>query len=163
MKTLSFDSSLGKYILSKVQKYDHVKYWKRRDIVVNNNNVGFIKKLIYLYYIKKIDSWHNCSFGTNINSGANFKTPPNLPHGPNGIIVGHDVVFGSNCTIFHQVTVAHGGSHIGDDVLIGAGAKIMKGCNVGSQAKIGANCVVIEDIPSKASVVLQRPRIIFKD
>lgn len=39
-----------------------------------------------------------------------FKTPPKLPHGPSGIFVGHDVKIGSNCTIFHQVTIAHGGA-----------------------------------------------------
>ena len=38
-----------------------------------------------------MDAYHNCSFGTDLNAGVYFVTPPHLPHGPNGIIVGHDV------------------------------------------------------------------------
>lgn len=117
-------------------------------------------KLYYLYYIKKRDSYHNCSFGTNLNSGTIFQTPPNLPHGPNGIIVGHDLVIGRNVVIYHQVTLAHGGSVIGDNVTFGAGSKLLGSYNVGNDVKIGANCVVVQDIPDNSTVVLSKPRII---
>ena len=119
-------------------------------------------KIYYLYYIKKVDAWHNCSFGTNLHSGAFFKSAPLLPHGPNGIIIGHDCVIGERCTIYQQVTIAHGGVIIGDNVMIGAGAKVLSGTCIGNNVKIGANCVVVEDIPDNATVVLQKPRIILK-
>lgn len=51
---------------------------------------------------------NQCSFGTNLNSGVYIETSPYLPKGPNGIIVGHDVKIGSNCTIYQQVTIAQG-------------------------------------------------------
>lgn len=115
-----------------------------------------------MYYIKKIDAWHGCSFGTNVHSGAFFKTPPKLPHGPSGIFVGHDVKIGSNCTIFHQVTIAHGGGMIGDNVTLGAGSKVLAGVNISNGAKIGANCVVCDDIPPFSTCVMPKPRIITR-
>jgi serine O-acetyltransferase len=54
----------------------------------------------------------------------------------------------------------HGNVKIGDNVLIGAGAKILPGVTIGNNVKIGANSVVVEDIPDNAIVVLQKPRIL---
>jgi len=163
MKTFSFQNKLGQYILSYLQNYNHEKYWRRRSIVIDSSNrTNVLFKLYYLYYIKKIDAKHHCSFGTNLNSGSIFKTLPNLPHGPNGIIIGHDLEIGKNVTIFHQTTLAHGGGTIGDNVVFGSGSKLLKGINVGDNVKIGMNCVVIENIPANSSVVLCRPRIIVK-
>ena len=154
---------MGHRILAIIQHYNHDKYWRRRSIVTNPaDKTNQLLKLYYLYYIKKCDAYHNCSFGTNLNSGAVFATPPHLPHGPNGIIIGHDVYIGRNCTIFQQVTIAHGGGVIGDNVLIGAGAKVLSGVKIGDNVKIGANAVVIEDIPDNATVVLLKPRVIKK-
>lgn len=119
-------------------------------------------KLSYLLYIKWVDAHHNASTGTSLNIGVQFVTPPHLPHGLNGIIIGHDVIIGRDCTIFQQVTIAHGGVRIGDNVLIGAGAKILPHVTIGNNVKIGANCVVVEDIPDNATVVLPKPRIIIK-
>lgn len=164
MKTFSFQNKFGILILSLIQKYNHKKYWKRRSIVVDpNNNTNILIKLYYLYYIKKRDAFHNCSFGTNLNSGTIFKTPPHLPHGPNGIIIGHDLIIGANATIFHQVTMAHGGSIIGDNVMFGAGSKLMKGFSIGNNVKIGANCVIVENIGDNATVVMPKPRIIIRE
>lgn len=156
-------SRFGKFVLSYIQKYNHQKYWRRRAITVDpSNKTSILIKLYYLYYIKKTDAYHNCSFGTNLNSGSVFKSPPILPHGPNGIIVGHDLVIGDNVVIYHQVTLAHGKGTIGDHVMIGAGAKVMPGHHIGNHCKIGANCVVVEDIPDHATVVLPKPRIIVR-
>jgi serine O-acetyltransferase len=46
--------------------------------------------------------------------------------------------------------------------MIGAGAKILSGVNIGHHSKIGANAVVVEDVPPYSTVVLQKPRIITK-
>ena len=163
-RSFSFQNKFGLKVLSWIQHYNHYKYWKRRYIVTSSSNkTPFFIKLYYLYYIKKIDAYHNCSFGTNLNSGAFFATPPHLPHGPNGIIIGHDVCIGKRCTIFQQVTIAHGDVKISDDVMIGAGAKILPGVIIGSNVKIGANCVVVEDVPDNATVVLPKPRIICRN
>lgn len=49
---------------------------------------------------------------------------------------------------------------IGDNVFIGAGAKVIGGIHVGDNVKIGANCIVVEDIPDNSTVVMHKPRII---
>lgn len=155
-------SRLVNYIMPFLSGYNHNKYWKRRSRVINpDSKVPLIIKLFYLWYIKRVDSKKLCSFGTNINSGSFFASPPNLPHGPNGIIIGHDLSFGYNVTIFQQVTVMHGGGRIGNNVMIGAGAKILPGVNIGDNAKIGANAIVVEDIPANSTCVCQKPRIIL--
>ncbi len=159
------ENILGRKILSWIQHYDHGKYWRRRAIVTDpNNKTNILIKLYYLYYIKKTDAWHNCSFGTNLHSGAYFAEPPHLPHGPNGIIIGHRVRVGGKCTIYQQVTIVSGGGvNIADNVLLGAGSKVLDGVSIGNNVKVGANCVVVENIPDNATVVLPKPRIIIKD
>lgn len=135
----------------RIQHYNPDKYWSRREEVINpNSRKTKFKKLIYLRYIKKCDAF-NCAFiSTNINSGAVFKSRPNLPHGLNGIVVGDNVVIGKNCTIMHRVTIAEGTKEkptiIGDNVFIGVGAVIRSSKVIGNNVKIGANAVVTHDI-----------------
>ena len=154
-------SKFGRFLLGFIQKYNHDKYWNRRLKVISPAYKNIILKLYYLYYIKKIDDFYNCSFGTNYNSGSQFKSPPILPHGPKNIIIGHDITIGSGVTILQSVTVIHGGkSIIGNNVLLSAGSVILKGVNIGDNVKVGANAIVVEDIPDGCTVVLPKPRVI---
>lgn len=148
--------------MSFINHYDHDKYWKRRECVVNPNiKVCKFKRLYFLYYIKKVDSYWHCSFGTNYMTGSQFVTPPTLWHGPNGIIMGYNVSVGRNCIICQRVTMGCGKPiEIGDNVLIGSNTYIGPGVTIGDNVKIGANCVVVEDIPSNSTVVMHKPRII---
>lgn len=127
-----------------------------------NDNTSLPIKLYFLFYIKRVDARHHCSFGTNIHAGAYFATPPHLPHGPNGIICGHDVRVGAHCTIYHQVTIASGGVEIGDYCEFGAGAKVLPHVKIGHHCHVGANAVVVEDMPDYSTCVMQKPRIILK-
>ena len=71
-----------------------------------------------------------------------------------------------DCYISHQVTIGRSKNQvpvIGDNVYIGPGAKIFGGIKVGNNVRIGANCIVFQDIPDNATVVLEKPRIIIKD
>lgn len=148
-----------------IQHYDHRKYWRYRTIVVDPEKGSRLGDLLRLFYIKRADAFNNASMGTHRNYGAVFETPPNLPHGLNGIIVSHNVVIGKNCTIFHQVTIGEGkggAPHIGDDCMIGAGAKLIEGIRIGNNVKIGAGCVVAKDVPDGATVVNSAPRIIMQ-
>ena len=83
--------------------------------------------------------------------------PPRLYHGLNGIIVFHYASIGKNATINQQVTIAGGNKDeavvIGDNVMIGAGAKIIGPCRIGNNVRIGANAVVAKDIPDNCTVV----------
>lgn len=85
------------------------------------------------------------------------------PH-PNGIVIHPEAVIGPNCLIFQQVTIGAGSSPgypvIGGHVDIGAGAKILGPVRVGDHARIGANAVVLSDVPERATAVGIPARII---
>lgn len=112
-----------------------------------------------------MDAFHNASLGTHIGfNSAKFEGRPYLPHGLNGIIVSNDAIIGKECQLYHQVTIGggNGGSPvIGDNVLIGAGAKIIGPVKIGNNVKIGAGSVVTIDVPDDATVVMGKPRIIL--
>lgn len=160
MKPFSIKSKLGLRIMSLIRGYNHDKYWRRRSVVIDpENKTPLIVKLYYLFYIKRVDARFGCSFGTNLHSGSKFATPPFLPHGPYGIICGHDWEIGEKCIMYQQVTLA-GGGKIGNRVELGAGVKVLDNVTIGNNVHVGLNAVVIEDIPDGATVVLHRPRII---
>lgn len=158
-------NNIEKIMRGIVQRYSHERYWKYRNIVINkeNNEPKAIKEFL-LYRIKRMDAFNNASMGTHINQGAVFDENPHFPHGINGIIVSHNAHIGRNCTIFHQVTIGEndkGAPVIGDNCLIGAGAKIIGNISIGNNVKIGAGAVVFRDIPDNCTVVINEPRIIL--
>ena len=78
----------------------------------------------------------------------------------NCIVVSPKVVIGKNCNISQGVTIGKanrgkkkGYPTIGDNVYIAPGAKIIGNIKIGNNVAIGANCVVIEDVPDNAVVV----------
>lgn len=80
-----------------------------------------------------------------------------LPH-PNGIVIHPEAQIGPNCLIFQQVTIGlvratPVAPRIGAGVDIGAGAKVLGPVVVGDGAQIGANAVVVRDIPPGATAV----------
>jgi len=164
MNNKYWEKGITKIILNRIQHFNYNFYFSSREKVINPLYKNKLLKLYFLFKIKKMDAFNNATLGTNINTGATFKSFPILPHGINGIIIGYDVKLGKKVTIHQQVTIQHGGNiEIGDNVFIGAGAKILNGSKIGNNVKIGANCVVFEEVPDGATVVLQRPRIINKN
>ena len=152
------------WLVHLIQHYNPKRYWAWREKVVNQE-CKYPKwiKLLMLFYIKWCDAYNNASMGTNINQGAFYKTPPELPHGLNGIIVHYKARFGSNCVIYQQVTIGgkdHKAATIGNNVSIGAGAKIIGGVHIGNNVVIGANTVVTKDIPDNKTVVGAQMRIL---
>jgi serine O-acetyltransferase len=78
-----------------------------------------------------------------------------MPH-TNGIVINADAVIGCNCEIFQQVTIGEmkgGFPEIGNGVSIGPGAKILGPVKIGDGARIGANALVIKDVPAGAVVL----------
>ncbi len=78
-----------------------------------------------------------------------------LPH-PNGIVIHPGASIGPNCMIFQQVTIGardDGLPRVGGHVDFGAGAKVLGGVVIGDHARIGANSVVLDDVPERATVV----------
>lgn len=159
-------SFIERFFRSAVQHYNHEKYWRYRAIVIDPDRGTRLGDLFRLFYIKRADAFNNASMGTHRNFGAKFATPPQLPHGLNGIIISHNAEIGINCRIYHQVTIGEGRGGapvIGDHVVIGAGTKIVGKVKVGNNVKIGVGCVIAEDIPDHAIVLAGAPTVIIKD
>lgn len=77
-----------------------------------------------------------------------------IPH-PNGIVIHPDSVIGVNCLLFQQVTLGTNDSAppvLEGHVDVGAGAKILGNIRVARHARIGANAVVIRDVPAGVTV-----------
>ncbi|MCK5129099.1 MAG: serine O-acetyltransferase [Clostridiales bacterium] len=97
--------------------------------------------------------------GIEIHPGATIGTGFFIDHGM-GTVIGETCEIGNNVTLYQNVTLGgtgkdHGKRHptIGNDVLIGAGAKILGPFKVGDGAKVGAGAVVLNEVPAWCTVV----------
>ena len=103
--------------------------------------------------------------GASLNPAGEIGSGFMLVHG-GSVFLGGEMVMGSDCTVFHEVTIGPSGIRskeypvIGDRVTIFPGAKIIGGITVGDDAVIGANSVVIEDVPAGAVVAGNPGRVI---
>jgi serine O-acetyltransferase len=97
--------------------------------------------------------------GIEIHPGAGIGKCFFIDHGM-GVVIGETTVVGDNVTIFQGVTLGGTGKdkgkrhpNIGDNVVIGAGAKVLGNITIGANSYIGANAVVIKDVPENSTVV----------
>lgn len=106
--------------------------------------------------------------GVEIHPGARIGRRFFIDHGM-GVVIGETAEIGDDVLMFHQVTL--GGTRfdrakrhptIGNNVIIGMGAKIIGAITVGDNAKIGANAVVNRDVPPDCTVVGVPGRIVVR-
>lgn len=156
---------LKKLIINHANSFNYEKYWTRHDRVFNPK-IPKMLKLYYLYWLRRMDIKHSAHIYRILDGKNNFASWPVLGHGLNGIVIAGGAQIGKNCYLSHQVTIGRSrglAPIIGDDVYIGPGAKIFGGIRIGNHVRIGANCVVFEDIPDNATIVLSKPRLLIKE
>ncbi len=97
--------------------------------------------------------------GIEIHPGAKIGHGLFIDHG-SGVVIGETAEIGDNCTIYQGVTLGGTGKHtgkrhptLGDNVMVGSGAKVLGPFKVGSGAKIAAGAVVLEAIPENSTAV----------
>lgn len=97
--------------------------------------------------------------GVDIHPGARLGRRLFIDHA-NGVVIGETTKIGTDCVLFHQVTLggvsmSKGKRHptLGDRVMVGAGAKVLGPIHVGSDARIAANAVVVRDVPAGCSAI----------
>lgn len=104
--------------------------------------------------------------GIEIHPGAVIGARVFIDHGM-GVVIGETAEIGSDCTIYHGVTLGGtswkpGKRHptLADNVVVGAGAKILGPIHIGTGAKVGANAVVFKDVPAGAVIGAQAACVI---
>ncbi|MCM1989786.1 serine O-acetyltransferase EpsC [Oceanirhabdus seepicola] len=97
--------------------------------------------------------------GIEIHPGAQIGKGLFIDHGM-GVVIGETTIIGDNVTIYQGVTLGGTGKEkgkrhptIGDDVIVGAGAKILGNIYIASGSKVGANAVVLKDTSKKSTAV----------
>ena len=104
--------------------------------------------------------------GIEIHPSAKIGRGLLIDHG-SGVVIGETAEIGDDCTFFHGVTLGGRGNETGkrhptlrNGVFVGAGAKILGSIEIGDNAKIGANAVVLRDVPANATAVGVPARVI---
>ncbi|WP_130471389.1 serine O-acetyltransferase [Candidatus Magnetaquicoccus inordinatus] len=97
--------------------------------------------------------------GIEIHPGAKIGKGFFIDHGM-GVVIGETAEIGDNVTMYHGVTLGgtswdKGKRHptLGDNVIVGAGAKILGPITIGTNARVGSNAVVVKDVPPGCTVV----------
>ena len=107
--------------------------------------------------------------GIEIHPGAKIGNRLFIDHGM-GIVFGETTEIGDNCTIYHGVTLGGTGKDsgkrhptLGNNVLIGAGAKVLGPVYIGDNVRVGAGSVVLKPVPENCTVVGVPGRIVKQD
>src|SRR5664279_2317842 len=123
---------------------------------------GISAKILRKYWLFRHLLWSAIT-GSDIDPNATIGERLMLPH-PNGVIVHARAVIGDDCLIMQQVTIGLlagvDAPVIGSRVYIGAGAKILGKVAIGDEARIGANAVVLHDVPADCTAVGVPARLI---
>lgn len=97
--------------------------------------------------------------GIEIHPGAQIGRGLFIDHGT-GVVIGETTIIGDNVTLFQGVTLGGTGKEtgkrhptLGDNIVVGAGAKVLGNITIGSHSYIGANAVVLKNVPPNATVV----------
>lgn len=97
--------------------------------------------------------------GIEIHPGATIGKNLFIDHGM-GVVIGETTVIGDNCTLYQGVTLGGTGKDqgkrhptLGNDVLVGAGAKVLGPFRVGDNARVAAGAVVLDAVPDNATAV----------
>ena len=121
---------------------------------------GFHYVARFLSYLTRF--WTNI----DIHPGAVIGNRFFIDHGA-GVVIGETAVVGDDVTLYHGVTLGgtswrQGRRHpsLGNGVLIGAGAKILGAITLGENVRVGANSVVVENVPANQTVVGMPARIV---
>ena len=140
--------------------------WRLKQKCYSETNHWLRKLYLALYELYQYEN--NSSLAWN----SYFEGEPCFPHGIKSIFVSGGAKFGKNCVIFQQVTVGSstlpdsqnsGAPTIGNNVFIGAGAKVIGGIRIGDNVRIGANTIVYKDVPPNSVVLSGKQQTLTRD
>ena len=119
----------------------------------------FFSNINFKFIARLISQAARLLTGIEIHPGARIGKRLFIDHGM-GIVIGETTTIGDGCTIYHGVTLGGTGKDkfkrhpdLGSNVIVGCGAKVLGPIKIGNNVKIGANAVVLKDIPDNSTVV----------
>jgi serine O-acetyltransferase len=125
------------------------------------------KRLVLLPRL--LSQWNRFITGIEIHPGATIGEGLFIDHGM-GVVIGETTEIGDNVTIYQGVTLGGTGKEkgkrhptIGNNVVISTGAKVLGSFTVGDNSKIGANAVVLRNVPSNCTVVGVPGRVVVRE
>lgn len=135
-----------------------------------HRGANFLWRHDYKFLARGLSHISRMSTGIEIHPAAKIGKRLFIDHGM-GVVIGETAEIGDDVTLYHGVTL--GGVSwqkgtkrhptIGNNVVVGAGAKILGNFTVGNNAKIGSNAVVVKPVPDNATMVGAVARTITKD
>lgn len=106
--------------------------------------------------------------GIEIHPGANIGKGVFIDHGT-GVVIGETAIVGDKCLIYQGVTLGGTGKEngkrhpsLGENVVVGAGAKVLGNISIGDDVRIGAGSVVLKDVPADCTVVGIPGRVVYR-
>lgn len=106
--------------------------------------------------------------GIEIHPGAKIGRRFFIDHGE-GVVIGETTIIGDDVLIYQQVTLGGTGKEsgkrhptLGNNVIVGAGAKVLGNITIGDNVRIGAGSVVVEDVPEHSTVVGIPGRVVHR-
>ncbi|MCL2108231.1 MAG: serine O-acetyltransferase [Oscillospiraceae bacterium] len=123
----------------------------------------------WFFWARVISQHSRKKTGIEIHPGATIGKGLFIDHG-SGVVIGETTEIGDNCTIYQGVTLGGTGKDtgkrhptIGNNVLIGSGAKVLGPFKVGDNSKIAANAVVLKEVPPNSTAVGVPARVVIRD
>ena len=119
----------------------------------------FLYRHRLFFLARLVSQWSRCWTGIEIHPGAQIGRRLVIDHGM-GIVIGETAEIGDDCLLYHGVTLGgtgkdHGKRHptLGNNVMVGSGAKVLGPFTVGDNARIAAGAVVLSAVPEDCTAV----------
>lgn len=136
--------------------------------IINHRIAHFFYKRKMFFIARLISQISRFITGIEIHPGAQIGKGLFIDHGM-GVVIGETAEVGDNVTIYHGVTLGGTGKDkgkrhptVGNNVIIGSGAKVLGPITIGNNAKVGANSVVLKEVPENTTAVGAPARIVEK-
>jgi serine O-acetyltransferase len=127
--------------------------------VIAHRIANYFYRKGYYFIARAVSQAARSSTGIEIHPAAQIGKRLFIDHG-SAVVIGETAEIGDDCTIYQGVTLGGTGKHsgkrhptIGNNVMVGAGAKVLGPIKVGDNSKIAAGAVVLKDIPENSTAV----------
>ena len=121
--------------------------------------IHFLWKMHLKWLARMLSQFSRLLTGIEIHPGAQIGRRFFIDHGM-GVVIGETAVIGDDVTLYHGVTLggtswSKGKHHptLGNNVVVGAGAKVLGPITLSNGSRVGSNAVVVKDVPENATVV----------